>query len=542
MNIKRKLYEVLPAPVQILLYTVIVCAIFHCTCSLSPFAGSGTEEGNVVSGIIIDENNQPSPNTQVLLLPHDYDPYKGLPIPKSFIDTTNAFGQYVFIISDTGTYNILAFNPSQQTSALVAGIDIEGDTTIVQTGILREQGSVKVFLPDSADSVNGYVYIPGTTIAEPLGGNTVSVIVDSVPAGLIPSVYYASVSGTPPQPIRYDITVIPNEVATITMPTWMYSVRLFLNTTASGADVSGTVTDFPVLVRLSSGNFDFSEALAEGEDIRFAKPDNTMLPYEIEYWNAAEQKAAIWVKVDTVYGNNDTQHIIMAWGKSGVASTSNSTAVFDTATGFNAVWHLNTSCVDATTNNHNGTNYGATDTAGAIGHSMQFDGTDSIKVAGLLGSQESITLSAWVYLDTAACDNGEDIISLGDAVLMRADEMYNGTFGAFHGDTGFHQVGTGKRIAKTGWRYLTFSVDANTILQSFYIDGALDTTQNFPGPINYSGIGENTLIGAHANGETYHNFTGRIDEVRVCRRARSADWIKLSFINQKAQDALVEFR
>lgn len=38
------------------------------------------------------------------------------------------------------------------------------------------------------------------------------------------------------------------------------------------------------------------------------------------------------------------------------------------------------------------------------------------------------------------------------------------------------------------------------------------------------------------------NFFGTIDEVRVCRVARSADWIKLCCMNQKEQDALVLFK
>ena len=37
-------------------------------------------------------------------------------------------------------------------------------------------------------------------------------------------------------------------------------------------------------------------------------------------------------------------------------------------------------------------------------------------------------------------------------------------------------------------------------------------------------------------------FNGLIDEVRVSSIAHSEDWVKLCFMNQKADDALVEFR
>ena len=85
------------------------------------------------------------------------------------------------------------------------------------------------------------------------------------------------------------------------MPAWKYSKQLYLNTTATGADVSGTVTDFPVLVRLNSGTFNFAEAKVNGDDIRFTKSDGlTPLLYEVEQWDATAGQAAVWVKVDTV--------------------------------------------------------------------------------------------------------------------------------------------------------------------------------------------------------------------------------------------------
>jgi hypothetical protein len=48
----------------------------------------------------------------------------------------------------------------------------------------------------------------------------------------------------------------------------------------------------------------FSQAQFGGSDIRFTKADNTFLPYEIERWDSAHSQAEIWVKVDTVFGND----------------------------------------------------------------------------------------------------------------------------------------------------------------------------------------------------------------------------------------------
>lgn len=49
---------------------------------------------------------------------------------------------------------------------------------------------------------------------------------------------------------------------------------LYLNTSPTGADVAGTVTNFPVLVRLRANNFDFSLAKADGSDLRFSKTNS----------------------------------------------------------------------------------------------------------------------------------------------------------------------------------------------------------------------------------------------------------------------------
>ena len=52
--------------------------------------------------------------------------------------------------------------------------------------------------------------------------------------------------------------------------TWTYSRKIYFNTTSSGADISSSVTNFPVLIRLDASVFNFGLALSTGYDIRFA--------------------------------------------------------------------------------------------------------------------------------------------------------------------------------------------------------------------------------------------------------------------------------
>jgi hypothetical protein len=125
--------------------------------------------------------------------------------------------------------------------------------------------------------------------------------------------------------------------------TWTYSKRLYINTTTSGANITNGVANFPLLVRLVNGqNFTFSQATSTGSDIRFASSAGTHLKYQIERWcsTCAPESAEVWVRVDTIYGNNASQFITMYWGNGTAGDSSSAANTFDASKGFGAVWHL----------------------------------------------------------------------------------------------------------------------------------------------------------------------------------------------------------
>ena len=105
---------------------------------------------------------------------------------------------------------------------------------------------------------------------------------------------------------------------------WTYSKNIYLNTTSSGANVATNQMGFPALVRLTSATFNFLQAQDSGQDIRFSKSNGTHLAYQVERWDRSNQLAEIWVRADTVYGNNGSQYFTMYWGNSGAADSSNS--------------------------------------------------------------------------------------------------------------------------------------------------------------------------------------------------------------------------
>src|SRR6185436_10358801 len=117
------------------------------------------------------------------------------------------------------------------------------------------------------------------------------------------------------------------------------SKKIGMNTSSSGANVSGEVKNFPVPINLTEASFDFSKAKSDGSDLRFSSSTGTPLPYQIESWDAAAKKAAVWVKTD-VKGNDASQYFTMHWGNPGATSESDSSKVFAKADGWLGAWHL----------------------------------------------------------------------------------------------------------------------------------------------------------------------------------------------------------
>src|SRR6185295_9700140 len=114
--------------------------------------------------------------------------------------------------------------------------------------------------------------------------------------------------------------------------------------------------------------------------IRFSKADNTTaLPYQIESWTSTS--AAIWVQVDTVKGNSNAQSIRMHWGNGAAASQSSGPAVFDSANGYKAVFHLSeadsTNVQSSATDTITGVNTSTVSSAGIAGQGRFFGATNA---------------------------------------------------------------------------------------------------------------------------------------------------------------------
>lgn len=534
---------------SVLLFLVSTYVTFLCLCNTT-ISGGGTDFPNTrtVAGRIVHENGTPASFTDVFLLAEDYIPIGSQSDRCSNFFTTDSCGNYEFEINDTGNFNLYAVNHKQHTRLLIRNIEVTSEDTVLQVKetALAPPGVIKIVLPDSLKTADGVVYLRGTCFSTPVSSTGEAVVIDSVPSGIVPALYFAQTASTEDLLLQDSTDVIPLDTTIIAPENGPNSLKLILNTTGTGAGIDEDVYHFPLAIRFSSLPVSMEKFLPDGSDLVITRSDNELLPYEIEMWDSGKRDALVWVKVDTLYGNNDKQSIYLFWGKR-VFTSERTDAVFDTAAGFSAVWHLNGGCTDATKNNHDGErDTTVTDTAGILGGAQRFSGNNRIKIDGLINAPSSLTLSAWAKLDTADRLGGE-VVSIGDAALIRVDDKYNnkGCQGAFYSSPGapdtmtHNHISSGIFLAGTGWHYFTYVYDAAAMRQRFYIDGILSKEEEVTTTIHYDSIGTATIIGAHGNGKNSMDFTGCIDEVSVARTVRREAWIKLCYMTQCRDSKLI---
>jgi len=343
---------------------------------------------------------------------------------------------------------------------------------------------------------------------------------------------------------------------------WKHSGSTYIVTDSAGADLPASAVEknFPLLVRLNKEYFDFSQANPRGEDVRFSSKGKP-LAYQIERWDAEGGEADVWVRIPTIKGK-DQQAIRMHWGNDKVSTESNGEQVFRTTEGFAAVWHLGDNLEDATSNNLDGVNRPdkpTINTAGIIGDAQEF-GVNQIlvirppgakpgrRVTCMPSGNADRTMSAWVNPTSFEGRNWAQA-SIGGWGEPERGQKPNMGLSYFtmtgRGQPRFHLYGFDPRCAsllpRDEWRHVALAVSENMV--RFYVDGNLQRTINNNGE-EVSKLG--TLrtptstpvdLGDHGNGRG--PFNGALDEVRFESVARSANWLKLSFENQKPLQSLV---
>jgi hypothetical protein len=311
--------------------------------------------------------------------------------------------------------------------------------------------------------------------------------------------------------------------------------------------VQGTLTNFPVLVRLGSNTipqFDYRQFYSpeDGADLRFTDAtDAQSLNYEIEDWNT-NGTSWVWVQVPTLAGTND--FIYAYWGQADAAppcTTNGSTWT----NGFRGVWHLNalhSIQADATSNGHPATAHGevVTGAVGMVAGAVHLNGavTTYLNVSHQLSIAltNNFTLEAWFKMDSYTTSFA--------GFLAKSPANYGSgwflTYSASAAKFTSYIPTAGGYLPFDGspdlvWHHLAFRFQNG--IRHLFLDG-VQQSGSLSGSITDSET--DLLFGRIDDGHAY-NLNGLLDEIRLSAVPRSSNWIWACWMNQRSNSTFCTY-
>ena len=316
---------------------------------------------------------------------------------------------------------------------------------------------------------------------------------------------------------------------------WQHSGSLFILTTPEGANLpaGAEVKDFPMLVRLDKDWFDFKQAEATGGDLRFSAGGKP-LAFQIEQWDAAKGEASVWVRVPKIEGNA-RQMISVHWGKAGAASESNGKAVFNESNGFLSVLHMGDVIADEA-GSVVAKDVETTVVSGMIGGARHLAGKQGIFCGEKIGnypvgasphSSEMWLRAEQVNGRALAWGNehgqGKVVMHFQSPPHVKMECYFSGA-----------DVSSEGRMPMNEWIHVVHTYEQGD--SRIYVNGKLSNASKTPNAPLAIKTPARLYIGGWYNN---YDFVGEIDEVRISKVTRSADWVKLQYENQKAMQTLV---
>lgn len=295
-----------------------------------------------------------------------------------------------------------------------------------------------------------------------------------------------------------------------------WTVRKKITLNVNQVDIKQEVADVPVLVRLHTGAFDFSNAKDDGSDIRFvAEDDKTLLKYHIEKYDPVNEMAFIWVKVPKLTATKPVT-ILMYSGNDKATAAADAKATYDAEQ--LAVYHFGEK--DGMPKDITGSGMDATQFTGKlvdgslIGGGAGFDGKGSMIVPAIKPGQ-GLTISMWIKPASA----GET------ASLFQAGGLTLGLDGGkLYGAEGTTKTVTAAEVPAGAWHHVALTLGST---MTVYIDGKASGAVA-ASPADFAGI---ATVGK--------GFAGEMDEVELAGVARTPDWVQLAAKSQGPDSLLV---
>lgn len=509
-------------------------------------AGGATEAGNaIVAGRILDSSGIPAAGVSVQAFREDHDPLADgarIACPPAVTDSA---GRYTIRCRDELKLRLSGRNPGGKRFALGGIRSVAQTRTEAPEANLATPGRLKAWLPDTGTYPGDYVYLPGlpfSAVVDSLAARRGWVEIDSVPAGRLDTVRFRPRSAQASNVLAVDVALDPGGAVSVPpYGLWAHS-RSWRLDSAAVPGPGDIPAGFPLLLRLGTGDIDFTRAAADGSDLRCSSQDGAPLAIALEVWDPAAETAVLWVRLDAVPAGTEAR-VTLHWGRSGSGAVPTRVPVFDTAMGYAGVWHLGEHAAgthslgvyrDATPNGFHADDYITTNrTTGHIGyglHTVRRMWVELRKPPARLLPAGPLTVSAWVRVDSLD-DSGSVFAAMEDGwrLALGTDSLFR--FEAFDGTSWQAAVGPRVPLGDGRWRHVAAVLDGSTA--RVYVDGAAGSQVPFAGPIVYGSTVPGFRIGNLATTDDVHDFSGGIDQVEISHVARPQAWIALEHATRK---------
>jgi biopolymer transport protein ExbB len=335
--------------------------------------------------------------------------------------------------------------------------------------------------------------------------------------------------------------LLPTPAAAWWQTDWSYRRQITIDTTPRGANILAPAGRVPVLIRLHTGNFSFSDAQDNGTDVRFVGADDkTPLAYHIESFDPLLGIAAVWVDIPD-FPAGSAKQIWLYYGNKKAAPGADTAGTFDAD--YSLIYHFDDAAgappkdKTAYANNAQSAPTGL-DEGAIIGKGARFSGARSITVPASpslsIAAGGAFTFSAWVKTDAPQSRAGLYVRRDGGSSLVIGLDK-----GAPFVEAGGVRVASAKPVAKGQWTHIAATADGKAI--TLYVNGR--NVAQAPGAL--PALNAITAFGGEppnaAAAAPTTSFIGEMDEVRLSKVARPAALILADALGQGPDTRLVTF-
>jgi biopolymer transport protein ExbB len=325
----------------------------------------------------------------------------------------------------------------------------------------------------------------------------------------------------------------PNAIQKNNLLIWIFSVLFIFSTFAhaewnkdwtahnkisiNAQGLTDAASQVPVVVRLHSGNFDFTSVNVDGSDIRFiAADDKTELKYHIEKFDAVNELAIIWVQLPKFDAKDKDAHFWLYSGNEKATVTTSSKTTWDASTVADFHFAEKSLLQDSSATGLVAGGEITVQKAGLLGEAAIFAGKPfviSANPAVKHAAGASYTWSAWIK--PTGLPQKASLYNQGDAINLKIDGQKLSL------NVGASNVSGGEVKAAT-WQHVAFTLEGGKA--SIFINGASVASADAP------------ALDAATDIKIGEGYTGEMDEMEIANVARSADWLRFA-VNAQGVDS-----